>query len=114
MIKNSLFPLNGNLVVIENNFGQQGGCITCNKTTREVHVSFALSFGNDTMQSGGLIYTFNSAFAPKTRKSIFGMAVQGGVLSYAQLVIHPNGEMRYHGSIDNASLMFFNGSYIYG
>lgn len=110
----ALATLNGNLVVIENNFGQQGGCITCNKTTREVHVSFALSFGNDTMQSGGLIYTFNSAFAPKIRKSIFGMAVQGDVLSYAQLVIHPNGEMRYHGSVGNASLMFFNGSYIYG
>lgn len=66
------------------------------------------------MQSGGLIYTFNSAFAPKIRKSIFGMAVQGGVLSFAQLVIDPNGEMRYLGSIDNASLMFFNGSFLYG
>ena len=106
--------LNGNFVVIENNFGQQGGCITCDKITKEVRVSFALSFGNSTMQNGGLIYTFNPAFAPKTIKNIFGMAIQDGTLSYAQLVIHPNGEMRYHGSVGNSSLIFFYGSYTYG
>ena len=63
-----------------------------------------------------LIYNIDMQYAPKARKSLYGIAQRNNQLFMAQLVIDIDGSIKYYGSLGDGScdLMFFTGTYYYG